>query len=292
VLARTQTDLIANALDAPVDIVHVVTEGDRSSAALAQIGGTGVFVSALRTALLAGEIDVAVHSFKDLPTAAEDGITVAAVPLREDPRDALVARDGQTLGELRPGARVGTGSPRRAAQLRALGLGLEIVELRGNVDTRLARVAEGELDAVVLAFAGLRRLSRADAATEVLDPIQILPAPAQGALAIECRADDSATRAALTPLDHLDSRIAVEVERALLAALEAGCSAPIGALAMVAEGDDGPEVFLRASVTAIDGSHAVRLSATGATTDANGVGRRLAADLLAEGADQMMGSSS
>jgi hydroxymethylbilane synthase len=291
-LARVQTGLVADGIGAPVEIVPIVTEGDRSSAALAQIGGTGVFVSALRTALLAGEIDVAVHSFKDLPTAAEDGITVAAVPLREDPRDALVARDGQTLGELRPGARVGTGSPRRAAQLRALGLGLEIVELRGNVDTRLARVAEGDLDAVVLAFAGLRRLSRADAATEVLDPIQILPAPAQGALAIECRADDSATRAALTPLDHLDSRIAVEVERALLAALEAGCSAPIGALAMVAEGDDGPEVFLRASVTAIDGSHAVRLSATGATTDANGVGRRLAADLLAEGADQMMGSSS
>jgi hydroxymethylbilane synthase len=288
-LARVQTDLIAHELGAPVDIVPISTEGDRSSAALAQIGGTGVFVSALREALLAGDIDVAVHSYKDLPTAAADGIVIAAVPVREDRRAVLGARDGLTLGELPAGARVGTGSPRRAAQLNALGLGLEVVAIRGNVDTRLGKVAARDVDAVVLAYAGLRRLGRGYEVTEVLDPIQILPAPAQGALAVECRTSDDEVRALLAGLDHADTRTAVAAERALLAALEAGCSAPVGALAEIAEGDSGTEVFLRGSVTAVDGSDAVRLSATGPTADAEDVGRRLAADLLADGADQMMG---
>jgi hydroxymethylbilane synthase len=290
-LARVQTDLVAHRLGAAVDIVPISTEGDRSRAALAQIGGTGVFVSALREALLAGDIDVAVHSYKDLPTAPADGIVVAAVPAREDPRDVLVARDGLTLGELPAGARVGTGAPRRAAQLRALGLGLDVVAIRGNVDTRLGKVTSGELDAVVLAYAGLRRLGRAGEVTEVLDPIQILPAPAQGALAIECRTSDAETRELLAGLDHVDTRSAVAAERALLEALEAGCSAPVGALAEIAEGDSGPEVFLRGSVTAADGSDAVRLSATGPTTDAEDVGHRLAAELLADGADQMMAAT-
>jgi hydroxymethylbilane synthase len=295
-LARVQTDLVAAALGSTglhgstVEIVPIVTAGDRSAAAITQLGGTGVFVSALRTALLAGEIDVAVHSYKDLPTAPAEGIVIAAVPPREDPRDALVARSGAVLGELPAGSRVGTGSPRRAAQLRALGLGLEIVPLRGNVDTRLRKVADGEVDAAVLALAGLRRLGRADEVSEILDPIQVLPAPAQGALAVECRADDETTAALLAALDAADTRAAVAAERALLAALEAGCSAPVGALAEIAEGDEGPEVFLRGSVTALDGSDAVRLSATGPTTDADGVGRRLAAELIADGADTMMGS--
>src|SRR5690242_14653464 len=183
-LARTQTNLVADALGVAVDIVPVVTTGDRSPAPLDQLGGTGVFVSALREALLAGEVDIAVHSYKDLPIGSTEGIVVAAVPSRDDPRDVLVARDGLTLGELRPGARVGTGSPRRAAQLRALGLGIEVVPIRGNVDTRLGKVASNEVDAVVLAYAGLRRLGRGNEATEVLDPIQLLPAPAQGALAV------------------------------------------------------------------------------------------------------------
>jgi hydroxymethylbilane synthase len=295
-LARTQTNTVAVALGVPFEIVHVVTAGDRSSTALTQMGGTGVFVSALRTALLANEIDIAVHSFKDLPTAPAEGITIAAVPAREDARDALVARDGLTLGELPPGSRVGTGSPRRAAQLNALGLGIEVVPLRGNVDTRLRHVADGELDAVVLAYAGLRRLGRAAVVTEILDPIQVLPAPAQGALAIECRASDDTAIEVLGALDHADTRAAVTAERALLAALEAGCSAPVGALAEITVGDsvgdvEVLEIFLRGSVTALDGSDAVRLSATGLTTDAAGVGRRLAAELLADGADTMMGSS-
>jgi hydroxymethylbilane synthase len=170
------------------------------------------------------------------------------------------------------------------------------VPLRGNVDTRLRRVAEGDLDAVVLAYAGLRRLGRETEATEILDPIQVLPAPAQGALAIECRSSDAAAVALVAELDHADTRAAVGAERALLAALEAGCSAPVGALAEITVADfpgdtEVLEVFLRGSVTALDGSDAVRLSATGPVTDAQGVGRRLAAELLAEGADTMMGST-
>jgi hydroxymethylbilane synthase len=295
-LARVQTDVIAALLGVQAQIVPIVTAGDRSAAAIAQLGGTGVFVSALRQALLDDEIDVAVHSYKDLPTAPAEGITIAAVPVREDPRDALVARDGLVLGELPPGSKVGTGAPRRAAQLRALGLGLEVVPLRGNVDTRLRRLADGDLDAVVLAYAGLRRLGRADEVTEILDPIQVLPAPAQGALAVECRTSDEAARELLAELDHADTRAAVAAERALLAALEAGCSAPVGALAEITVSDSAGdtevlEVFLRGSVTALDGSDAVRQSATGPVTEAEGVGRRLAAELLADGADKMMGSS-
>ena len=199
-LALTQSQHVADALTAasgvPVELVHVSTYGDRSTEAISQLGGTGVFVTALREALHAGTVDLAVHSFKDLPTAPTAGLTVAAVPARQDPRDALVARDGLTLGELPAGARVGTGAPRRMAQLRALGLGLEIVPIRGNVDTRMARALgpDADLDAVVLARAGLARLDRLSAVTETLDPIQVLPAPAQGALAVECRTDDTRVR--------------------------------------------------------------------------------------------------
>jgi hydroxymethylbilane synthase len=298
-LARTQTQLVVDAFaasspDVPVQTVLVSTEGDRSAKPLEQIGGTGVFVSALREALLAGEIDVAVHSFKDLPTTPAPGITVAAVPQREDPRDALCARDGLSLLELPTGARVGTGSPRRGAQLRALDLGLEIVPIRGNVDTRLAKVGtgDGQLDAVVLAVAGLHRLGRTEVITELLDPIQVLPAAAQGALAVECRESDQDARSLLAPLDDHATRAAVAAERSLLTALEAGCTAPVGALAEVAEGEDGElEVFLRGSVTAIDGSDAVRLSAAGPLNNAEEIGQRLAAELIDLGANIMMGSS-
>ena len=292
-LALTQSGAVADAvrdrLGRDVDLVCVVTSGDTSSAAVAQLGGTGVFVTALRDALLAGEIDLAVHSYKDLPTAPADGLSIAAVPQREDARDVLVARDGLTLAELPDGARIGTGSPRRAAMLRALGLGLEIVPIRGNVDTRLGKVAGQELDGVVLARAGLARLGRLDEVTEVLDPLQVLPAPAQGALAVECRADDSDLVAALAALDHADTRAAVTAERALLAELEAGCTAPVGALAEIAEGDDGPEIYLRGAVVALDGSDDLRRSATGPRESADVVGRRLAAELLELGAAELMG---
>jgi hydroxymethylbilane synthase len=294
-LATTQSRTVADAITAasgvPVELVHISTEGDRSSAAIAQLGGTGVFVAAIRQALLEGTVDVAVHSYKDLPTLPEPGLAVAAVPLREDPRDALVARNGLTLGELPPGSRVGTGAPRRVAQLRALGLGLEIVPIRGNVDTRMSRVVPGDLDAVVLARAGLTRLGRLDAVTETLDPLQVLPAPAQGALAVECRADDVRTRELLASLDDPDTRACVVAERTTLAALEAGCSAPVAAYAELAEGEDGPELFLRASVTALDGSDGVRGSITGPPAEADRLGRDLAADLLDRGAAELMAAA-
>jgi hydroxymethylbilane synthase len=296
VLARTQSQAVADAITAatgtPVELVNITTEGDRSSEAIAQLGGTGVFVTALREALLAGDVDLAVHSYKDLPTAPQPGLILAAVPAREDPRDALVARDGLTLGELPPGSKVGTGAPRRVAQLRALGLGLDVVPIRGNVDTRMGRVGPGgegaDLDAVVLARAGLARLGRLDAITETLDPLQVLPAPAQGALAVECRTSDARTRELVGRMEHLGTRACVTAERATLAALEAGCSAPVAAYAEIAEGDDGPELFLRASVTAIDGSDAVRGSASGPLADAAALGRTLAADLLERGAADLM----
>ena len=292
-LAMTQSGSVADTVRArvgrAVELVHVVTAGDTSSAAVSQLGGTGVFVTALRDALLAGEVDFAVHSYKDLPTAPADGLVIAAVPTRADARDALVARDGLTLAELPEGSRVGTGSPRRTAMLRALGLGLDVVPIRGNVDTRLGKVASGELDAVVLARAGLARLGRLLEVTEVLDPLQVLPAPAQGALAVECRADDTELIAALAMLDDPDTRAAVTAERALLAALEAGCTAPVGALAEVAEGDDGPEIYLRGAVVALDGRNDLRRSATGSREFADVVGRRLADELLESGAAELMG---
>jgi hydroxymethylbilane synthase len=294
-LARTQSQAVADAITAatgtPVELVHIVTEGDRSSAAIAQLGGTGVFVAAIRRALLEGSVDLAVHSYKDLPTAPEPGLIIAAVPVREDPRDALVARDGLTLGELPPGSRIGTGAPRRVAQLRALGLGLDIVPIRGNVDTRLGRVSSGELDAVVLARAGLARLGRLEEITETLDPLQVLPAPAQGALAVECRTSDARTRELLGRLEDAPVRACVVAERSTLAALEAGCSAPVAAYAEVAEGDTGPELFLRASVTAIDGSDAVRGSIAGSLLEAAALGRALAAELLDRGAAELMAVS-
>jgi hydroxymethylbilane synthase len=287
-LATTQSAWVADLLRAQghtVELVEIVTEGDTSMASLASIGGTGVFAAALRRALLAHEVDFAVHSLKDLPTTPEPGLVVAAVPVREDPRDVLVASGGRTLGELGDGAVVGTGSPRRVAQLAALGLGLSFKDIRGNVDTRIAMVRDGALDGVVLARAGLARLGRLDEVAEAIDPLQMLPAPGQGALAVECRADDLATRTALAVLDDPDTRACVSAERAVLAALEAGCSAPVGALAEVVEGEDGLELSLRAFVGAVDGSFDLRRSLVGSAEDPEALGRRLAAVLLEDGAE-------
>jgi hydroxymethylbilane synthase len=291
VLATTQSshvaELVRDRLGREVELVEVTTEGDVNRAPLAQLGGTGVFVSALRDALLRGDIDLAVHSLKDLPTAPCEGIALAACPVREDPRDVVVARDGLTLGELPVGSRVGTGSPRREAQLRALGLGLEIAGIRGNVDTRIGKVRSGDYDAVVLARAGLARIGRLAEATEVLDPLQMLPAPGQGALAVECRSGDADLVAVLAGLDDPHTRAAVEAERAVLATLEGGCSAPIGALAEVVEGDEGDELWVRAVALSPDGALAVRRSASGSPTDAAGVGTRLANEMLADGAGRL-----
>lgn len=283
-LARTQSEHVAQALrertGRAVELVEVTTEGDVSRAPLSSLGGTGVFATALREALLAGRVDLAVHSLKDLPTAPAAGLVVAAVPPREDPRDVLVASAGRRLADLPAGARVGTGSPRRAAQLRALRPDLAVVDVRGNVDTRLRMVSEGHLDAVVLARAGLLRLGRAGEATEVLGTDQLLPAPGQGALAVECRADDDGVRDACALLDDPASRAATTAERALLAALEAGCAAPVGALAVL---DDDGGLRLTGLVAALDGSAAAVRSGSGPLDEAAATGRRVAADLLASG---------
>ncbi|HEX5404076.1 MAG TPA: hydroxymethylbilane synthase [Pseudonocardiaceae bacterium] len=299
-LAVAQTQLMADALTAAgavVEIITVTTPGDRSSAPIPNIG-IGVFTSALRDALADGDIDVAVHSYKDLPTAADPRLSLAAVPVREDPRDVLIARNGLTLGELPSGSTVGTGAPRRVSQLEALGLGLVMVPIRGNVDTRLRKVTDGELDAVVLARAGLARLGRLSEITEVLEPIQILPAPAQGALALECRVDDMDTEHLLKScLDDEFTRLAVTAERAMLAALEAGCSAPVGALADVVDdlvtGPDGvdrvvPMLSLR-GVAATPGNEILRASAISDLTNADELGRQVAAELLDLGAAVLSG---
>lgn len=302
-LAMAQAGQVADRIRAaghPAELVPVATPGDRSAAPVADLG-VGVFVSALRDALAAGEVDVAIHSYKDLPTAPDPRLVLAAVPSREDPRDALVARDGKVLGELPAGSRIGTGSPRRAAQLDALGLGLQVVAIRGNVDTRIGKVRSGELDGVVVAAAGLRRLGRVDEATELLDPLQMLPAPAQGALAVECRAGlpgSAEHELALVLTDVLDdvaARAAVTAERAVLASLEAGCRAPVGALAdVVSDLDDSGRVVDRLSLRAVVGTAdgaLLRASAMGEMDDAEKLGAALAAELLDLGADTLPGTA-
>ncbi|WP_441245502.1 hydroxymethylbilane synthase [Kitasatospora sp. McL0602] len=302
-LAMAQSGMVAREVSRvtgrPVELVEITTYGDTSREALAQIGGTGVFVSALRDALLEGRIDFAVHSLKDLPTAAPEGLVLAAVPEREDPRDALVARDGLSLEELIEKsaghtARIGTGSPRRMSQLNAWatarGAALETVPIRGNVDTRVGYVAAGELDAVVLATAGLNRLGRSADITGHLDTELMLPAPGQGALAIECVSAELAT--ALSALDHAPTRAAVTAERALLAALEAGCSAPVAALAV----RTGTELRLEGVVGTVDGATLLKMTATGplvldetAERQATALGHALATRLLDAGAASLMG---
>ncbi|MEU7178979.1 hydroxymethylbilane synthase [Streptomyces celluloflavus] len=308
-LAMAQSGHVAEAVreltGRPVELVEITTYGDTSREHLAQIGGTGVFVSALRDALLAGEIDFAVHSLKDLPTAQPGNLTLAAVPVRVDPRDALIARDGLTFEELTADegrvARIGTGSPRRMAQLnawaRSLGRRVETVPIRGNIDSRLGFVEKGELDGIVLAAAGLTRIGRIDEATQLLSPDVVLPAPGQGALAVECAAVNADLAAQLAELDDPFTRAAVTAERSLLAALEAGCSAPVGALAdLRADEQAATEMRLRGVVGSTDGSVLVQLSTTGHVpaspddmTAPLNMGRELAAEMLAKGAAGLMG---
>ncbi|MDX2342107.1 hydroxymethylbilane synthase [Micrococcus sp. M4NT] len=303
-LATTQTRQTAEAVSERAGLSHelvvIRTEGDVTTGSLASLGGTGVFASALRAAILDGAVDAAVHSLKDLPAAQPAGLEIAAVPARADVRDALCARDGLTLETLPEGARVGTGSPRRVAQLKALRPDLELVDIRGNVQTRLARVPgleqhddgapaaagapRGDLDAVILACAGLDRLGMGEVITERIDPDVLVPAPGQGALAVEIRADErplldeslmdgpagglaglepdsdeAVLRSALELVDDLPTHVAVTAERALLRRLEAGCAAPIGALATVEDLDSGaPRIEMRAMVAAVDGSQVLR----------------------------------
>ncbi|MGU3436515.1 hydroxymethylbilane synthase [Actinomycetes bacterium M1A6_2h] len=294
-LARTQAETVRSALTAAgltTELVVVTTAGDKSIAPVQEIG-VGVFTAALRDALADKTIDVAVHSYKDLPTALDPRFVIAAIPPREDARDALVARDGLVLGELPAGSTVGTSAPRRVSQLRALGLGLDVRPLRGNLDTRIGKVASGELDAVVVARAGLARIGRLDAVTEALEPVQFLPAPAQGALAVECRSDDDDLAAVIATLDDEPSRVAVVAERALLAELEAGCTAPVGATAEVVESidEDGrifDELSVRGVVAAIDGSDTIRASIVGKPSDADALGRAVARELLDLGARELV----
>ncbi|MGW2827148.1 hydroxymethylbilane synthase [Streptomyces sp. NPDC001443] len=301
-LAMAQSGQVADAVSQvtgrPVELVEITTYGDTSREHLAQIGGTGVFVTALRDALTRGDVDFAVHSLKDLPTTQPQELALAAVPLREDPRDVIVARDALKFTDLPRGARIGTGSPRRAAQLNAYarshGLDIETVAIRGNVDTRIGFVRDGELDAVVLAAAGLNRLGRIDEVTDFLSVDTVLPAPGQGALAIECSADDADLIAALGELDDPFTRVAVTAERSLLAALEAGCSAPVGALAdLLDDGQIVNEMRLRGVVGTPDGTRTVQLSTTGPVPEthdgAMALGRELATEMLAQGAAGLMG---
>ena len=277
---------LAEQLGRPVYLHQVTTHGDVDPGSLSSIGGTGVFVGAVRAAVLSGQADAAVHSLKDLPTAAHPQLRLAAVPERAEALDALCARDGMTLAGLPAGSRVGTGSPRRRAALMMIRPDLEIVDLRGNIDTRLGKVNSGELDAVVLAHAGLARLERTEAITEVFEPEVMLPAPGQGALAIECRADETAADllAALAALDHAPTRAAVTAERSVLATLEAGCSAPVGAYGRVVTGSS---LNLQAAV--LGAAAVVRKSIDGPVDQPAALGAALAADLLAAGAADLLG---
>ena len=282
--SRQVAELITERTGRRVEIVGVTTLGDVSRAQLTQIGGTGVFVGALREALLAGEVDLAVHSLKDLPAADPPGLVLAAVPPRDDPRDALIARDGAKLADLPPGARIGTGSPRRAAQLLGLRGDLRCVPIRGNAGTRLEKVGEGELDGVVLAYAGLARIGCLGAVTQVFEPDEMLPAPGQGALAVECRADGPAgLLEALGAISDPPSMAAAVAERSLLEALAAGCSAPIGGYA---EGTQ--QLRMRAVVMSADGSRVLRAHGGAPSGEARQLGRDLAAELLRAGASDLI----
>jgi hydroxymethylbilane synthase len=277
--SRRIARLITERTGRDVELTGITTFGDTSRAALAQIGGTGVFVSGLRERLLSRDIDIAVHSFKDLPSVQPDDIALAAVPVRDDPRDALCARDGAKLADLAPDALIGTGSPRRAAQLLMMRPRARPVAIRGNAGTRLGKVGTGELDGVILAVAGLARIGRLDAVTQVFEADEMLPAPGQGALAVECLVTRDDLAELLGVVDDPVSRAAVTAERSLLAALQAGCSAPVGGYAAGTE-----ELRLRAVVVAANGETALRASADGPAAEAERLGRDVAAELLQRGA--------
>jgi len=280
-LAVRQAEIVAQALraatpGAQIELREIATEGDRSAAPLSEIGGAGVFTKAIEDALLAREIDIAVHSLKDLPPVIAAGLTIAAIPTREDARDALVTRDGRSLEALPLGARIGTGSSRRAAQLHALRGDIELADIRGNVDTRLRKVEDGEYDGAVLAMAGLERLGVAERAAEIFSIEQMLPAVGQGALAVQVRADDGEAMALVQAIDDRETHVACEAERAFLERLGAGCEQPVGAYASV----DNGEFHVRAMLASEDGLSIARRELFGAMSEARALGTRLAEELL------------
>lgn len=288
-LAMVQTgmvaDQIARASGREVELVQITTAGDTSRESLASLGGTGVFASALREALLADKCDLVVHSLKDLPTAPVAGLRIGATPKRADARDVLVARDGLTLSTLPEGARVGTGSPRRAAQLLAARNDLEVVDIRGNVDTRVGRVTEGDLDAVVLAAAGLTRLGRLELVSQFFELSEWPTAPGQGSLAIEVR--ESTTReldGVLRTIDHATTRLTAGAERAVLTRLEAGCAAPVGATAVV----DTSLLLVTATVLSPDGSQSLTSSHAGVLESVPAERNALAVELGERVADELL----
>jgi hydroxymethylbilane synthase len=267
-------------LETRLEIIH--TTGDKiTDVALSKVGTKGLFTKEIEEALLSGAIDVAVHSLKDMPTGLPDGLTLAAIPEREDPRDAMV---GRSLAELARKAKVGTSSLRRAAQLRAKRPDLEIENIRGNLDTRLRKLDEGQYDAIVLASAGLRRLGWENRITELLEPDVMCPAVGQGALAVETRSDAGAAHEIASRLDHRESRIAVTAERAVLAALGGGCQVPIGAYATV----DAGALYLRAIIVSPDGTEIIRKEVRGASEHAAAIGAALGEELLAQGGRQIL----
>jgi hydroxymethylbilane synthase len=289
-LALWQTEWVVERLralhpDVDYRITEIRTTGDRvRDRPLFQAGSVGLFVKELEAALLDGEVDLAVHSLKDMPSRVTPGLAIGAVPEREDPRDALVSRWGHTVDALPQGAQVGTSSRRRAAQLLALRPDLEILDIRGNVDTRLRKAEADPYDAIVLAVAGLKRLGKGDRITEILPPEVMLPPAGQGALAVEVRADDERTRALVAPVDHRETRRAVTAERAFMARLGGGCHVPIGAFAVV----DQETLWFRGLVSSVDGQTMLRGGCRGPLTRPEDLGAALAEDLLAKGAEELL----
>jgi len=292
-LALKQVEIVRDALlavhsGATIDVREIKTEGDISTAPLSVIGGAGVFTKAIEDALLAGDIDIAVHSLKDLPPRLASGLTIAAVPERGDPRDALVARDGRTLADLPQAARIGTGSARRAVQLRALRPDVEPVEIRGNVDTRVRKVEQGDYDGAVLALAGLQRLGLEAKAVQIFTFDEMLPAVGQGCLAVQVRADDAEAVDLARAVDHAPSRAAAACERAFLARLGAGCLLPVGAYAAY----EGRGLHVLGMMAVGDPPRILRAEAIGAVADAEAIGVGIAEALTVQAGDEFIAAAS